>query len=192
MASPELDALGNNLTESFYRGLDRDAILEAIRNQRAEGGSASDAFVVIWGIEDPALVERLIELGLTTETVAALSLTPLVEVAWADGKVDPHERKAVLDAAAQYGLQKSDISYMLLEGRLSERPAPELQQTWRSYMGMLAQILDSETIANLRGDVMARARQVAETSGGLLGLGNKISKSELAKLDELEQAFVSR
>ena len=190
MTTPELDALGSDLTESFYRGLDRDAIVEAIRNRRAEGGSASDAFVVIWGIEDPALVERLIELGLTTETVAALSLTPLVEVAWADGKVDPHEREAVLDAAAQYGLQKSDISYMLLEGRLSERPAPELQQTWRSYMGMLAQILDSETIANLRGDVMARARQVAETSGGLLGLGNKISKSELAKLDELEHAFV--
>ena len=192
MASSELNALGHDLTESFYRGLDRDAIVEAIRNRRAEGGSASDAFVVIWGIEDPALVERLIELGLTTETVAALSLTPLVEVAWADGKVDPHEREAVLDAAAQYGLQKSDISYMLLEGRLSERPAPELQQTWRSYMAVLAQILDSETITNLRGDVMARARQVAETSGGILGLGNKISKSELAKLDELEQAFVAR
>ncbi|MAJ58986.1 MAG: hypothetical protein CBC48_02840 [bacterium TMED88] len=192
MSTPELDALGSDLTESFYRGLDRDAIVEAIRNRRAEGGSASDAFVVIWGIEDPALVERLIELGLTTETVAALSLTPLVEVAWADGKVDPHEREAVLDAAAQYGLQKSDISYMLLEGRLSERPAPELQQTWRSYMAVLAQILDSETITNLRGDVMARARQVAETSGGILGLGNKISKSELAKLDELEQAFVAR
>jgi len=189
MANTELDALGNHLNESFYQGLDRDAILSAIQDRRQQGGQAADTFVLIWGIEDPALVEQLVALGLTTETVAALSLTPLVEVAWADGKVDPHERKAVLEAAAQYGLTRQDISYLLLEGRLSERPAPTLQETWRAYMVMLTQILDSETMQNLRGDVMARARQVAETSGGLLGMGNKISKSELAKLDELERAF---
>ena len=189
MANTELDALGNHLNESFYQGLDRDAILSAIQDRRQQGGQAADTFVLIWGIEDPALVEQLVALGLTTETVAALSLTPLVEVAWADGKVDPHERKAVLEAAAQYGLTRQDISYLLLEGRLSERPAPTLQETWRAYMVMLNQILDSETMQNLRGDVMARARQVAETSGGLLGMGNKISKSELAKLDELERAF---
>ena len=189
MANTELDALGNHLNESFYQGLDRDAILTAIQERRQEGGQAADTFVVIWGIEDPALVEQLVALGLTTETVAALSLTPLVEVAWADGKVDAHERKAVLEAAAQYGLTRQDISYLLLEGRLSERPTPALQETWRAYMAMLTEILDPATMQNLRGDVMARARQVAETSGGLLGMGNKISKSELAKLDELERAF---
>lgn len=188
MADPKLSDLGSTLTDSFYKGLDRNAILAAIE-QRRSGSDATATVIAVWGIEDPTVLERLLRLGLTTETVAALSLTPLIEVAWADGKVDKKERAAVLAAAEQYGLERSDVSYLLLEGRLAERPGPELLDTWKTYVRMLARALDKETVATLRGELMARARQVAEASGGLLGLGSKISSQELAKLDELEQSF---
>jgi uncharacterized tellurite resistance protein B-like protein len=188
MADSHLSDLGTTLTDSFYKGLDRAAILAAIE-QRRSGSDAASTVVAVWGIEDPTVLERLLRLGLSTETVAALSLTPLIEVAWADGKVDKKERAAVLAAAEQYGLERSDISYLLLEGRLAERPAPELLDTWKTYVRMLARALDKEIVATLRGEMMARARQVAEASGGLLGLGSKISSRELAKLDELEQSF---
>jgi hypothetical protein len=130
-----------------------------------------------------------VELGLTTDTVAAISLTPLVEVAWADGKLDKKERAAVLEAAEAYGVKPGDVSHLLLEGRLAERPGPELLETWHAYIRLLARIVDADTLGTLRGEIMARARQVAEASGGLLGLGSKISREELARLDDLERAF---
>jgi hypothetical protein len=123
------------------------------------------------------------------ETVAAISLTPLVEVAWADGKLDSKERTAVLKAASDYGLKKTDVSYLLLQGRLGERPGQELLETWKAYVKLLSKALDKDTLSTLRGEIMARARQVAEASGGILGLGAKVSKVELAVLDDLEQAF---
>ena len=95
----------------------------------------------------------------------------------------------MLAAAEQYGLDRSDVSYLLLEGRLSERPGSDLLETWKTYVRLLTRVLDRDTIVTLRGEMMARARQVAEASGGLLGLGSKISDQELAKLDELEQTF---
>lgn len=188
MAEPELSDLGASLTDSFYKGLDRNAILAAIERRKA-GPDAASTVIAVWGIEDPTVLDRLLRLGLSSETVAALSLTPLIVVAWADGKVDKKERAAVLAAAEQYGLDRSDVSYLLLEGRLSERPGSELLDTWKTYVRMLTRALDRDTLATLRGEMMARARQVAEASGGLLGLGSKISSQELAKLDELEQAF---
>lgn len=189
MADPNLSDLADTLTDSFYRGLDRQAILAAIEQQREGAHDPTRTLAAVWGIEDRAVLERLAEIGLTTETVAAITLTPLVEVAWADGKVDAKERAAVLEAAAQYGLERTGISYLLLEGRLTERPGPELLDTWKSYVAMLSRVLDTATLSTLRGELMARARQVAETSGGILGLGGRVSKSELSKLDELEQSF---
>ena len=41
----------------------------------------------------------------------------------------------------------------------------------------------------LKEDLLGRARAVAEAAGGLLGFGNKVSKSEQAVLDDLEEAF---
>ncbi|MBW2229457.1 MAG: hypothetical protein JRG92_10680 [Deltaproteobacteria bacterium] len=188
MSNESLSDLGKTLTDSFYKGLDREAILAAIR-QNKKTLSAREMVAAVWGISDDAVLGKLVDLGLTSDTVAAISLTPLVAVAWADGKLDKKERAAVLEAAREYGLEPGDVSYLLLEGRLAERPDPELMDTWRNYIRMMSKILDTESLCTLRGELIARARQVAEASGGILGLGSKISKSELALLDELEQAF---
>ena len=189
MSDPRLSALGVSLTDAFCRGLDRPAIRAALE-RHPSGGSTGETLAAVWGIEDRALLERLAGLGLDREAIAALALTPLVEVAWADGEVDRKERAAVLEAAGRYGLARGDPSYGLLEIRLGERPGPELLATWKSTLRMLQRTLDAPALRTLRGEVMARARRVAEASGGLLGLGARISKAELAKLDDLEQSFL--
>lgn len=188
MSEETLADLGKTLADTFCDGLDRKAILEAIRSKTAQP-NARDTMVAVWGIEDEAVLAKLIELGVTTETVAAISLTPLVHVAWADGNVDKKERSAVLEAAGRYGLNRGDVSFLLLEGRLGEQPDPALFVTWKSYIRLLGKALDAHTMAILRGEVLAGARKVAEASGGILGLGSKVSKSELAVLDEMEQVF---
>jgi len=187
MSERELADLGRSLSDSFCAGLDRRAILAAIRG--GPGASARDTVIAIWGIEDAAVLDKLMELELTSETVAAISLTPLVEVAWADGKVDQKEREAVLQAATDFGLGRGDVSYLLLEGRLGERPDPELLATWKSYVRLLARILDAPMLAALKTEILGRAERVAAASGGLLGLGSRISKAERKVLDDLAHAF---
>jgi hypothetical protein len=59
------------------------------------------------GITDDALLDKLVALNLHGETLAALSLDPLVMVAWADGHIDKGERIALLSAASGGGCTKT-------------------------------------------------------------------------------------
>ncbi len=136
-------------------------------------------------------LDRMIELGLNVDTWAAVSLVPLVEVAWADGKIDQNERKAVLTAAEANGVLPGSPSHQLLTGWLEAKPNPLLVETWRGYVQQLCtQIPPAEQHA-LRDELIGRARHVAESAGGFLGLGNKVSPAEEAMLAKLAGAFDS-
>ena len=67
------------------------------------------------GITDDTVLERLAALNISSETLAALSLIPLVVVAWADGSIDDKERAGVFSRAAEAGVGKGDISHELFE-----------------------------------------------------------------------------
>jgi hypothetical protein len=188
MTAHSLDALGKTLSDSFFHGLDRAAVLEAIRAKQ-DTLAVREKMVDVWGVTDGAVLNALVELGLTTEIIAVIALTPLVEVAWADGALDRRERAAILKAAEEYGLEPSDISYAMLEHRLRERPEPELIHMWKAYIHQLRSTLDEESNAALRSEIISRTRSVAEASGGLLGLSTKVSPRELQVLDELELSF---
>jgi hypothetical protein len=148
-----------------------------------------DALRTASGIADEAVLDQLIALNIQSETVAALSLIPLIEVAWADGRMDTQERQAILAGAQTSGLQVESASYQLLEGWLSQRPAPALFTAWEAYIKALADALDADAREALKADLLGRARAVADAAGGILGLGNRISRAEQDRLTALEQAF---
>ena len=77
-------------------------------------------------VEDDAFLERLIELGISPETVLALTLVPLIAVVWADGKLDAPEREATIKAAEENGISEGTAEYQLLETWLSRQPDQEL------------------------------------------------------------------
>lgn len=134
-------------------------------------------------------LDRMIELGLNVDTWAALSLVPLVEVAWADGSVAEKERKAVLTAAEANGVVPGSPSHALLMSWLQNQPDAALIDTWSGYVEQLIeQLAPAETHA-LRDELIGRARSVAEAAGGFLGIGNKVSPAEEAVLAKLTQAF---
>ena len=135
------------------------------------------------------MLERLAALGIGPDTTAALSLVPLVAVAWADGSIDDKERSAILSAAEEAGLGKENVSYQLLERLLSEPPSPDLLVSWKDYTATLSATLSPEARAALKQDLLARARAVAEAAGGFLGIGRKVSAAEETVLDELASAF---
>jgi hypothetical protein len=184
----KLARLGETLDTSFYDGLDRQAILAEIRRREAQGPQAPRPRPA-WGLSDGAVLARLGELGVTDSTLELLALTPLVAVAWADGKVDARERRAVLTAAKDQGLEEDGSGYALLERRLEQRPPEVLMESWVAYLEVIGELIGAEALARLRSDVLGRARQVAEASGGFLGLGSRISDEEQRLIDRLDRAL---
>jgi hypothetical protein len=140
------------------------------------------------GIKDEALLDRLIELTIDAETIAAMAVVPLVTVAWADGKVQDEERKAILAAAQSAGIKPQDGRYPMLDFWMSKRPGREMIEAWEHYIKDLCTRLDKEEIEKLKHDVLGLARTVAEAAGGFLGIG-RVSAAETAALKRLEKAF---
>ena len=172
----------------FFHQLDQELIRQL--REKKEVRQKREALSAASGITSDAVLDKLISLDVSSETLAALSLVPVVTVAWADRKMDERERDAVLKGAEKAGLSKGDISYQLLEGWLVQRPDSELIATWKEYIGALLPTLDEEARDALRKDLLERAREVAEATGGFLGFSEKISTQEEAVLEEIDHAFL--
>jgi hypothetical protein len=176
-----------DLDEKFYRKQDI-ALLEYLRSQADEDNRRAQ-IAEIAQIDDPAVLDSLLQVGVTAESFIALGLYPLVRVAWADGSVSEAERDAVLRAAADEGIAVDTANYRLLQGWLEDCPDSALQEAWQNYARALARELDATHLAAVRNSMLKRARQVADAAGGFLGLGNRISKNEELALLDLAHAF---
>lgn len=182
-----LSSRGRALEELFF--LQQDKVL--IENKRQLGKmertlkTASD----ISGITDDALLRRLIELNIQLEVLATISIIPLVEVAWADGKIHEKERDVILRAAEDYGIVMGKIGHNLLEQWLQHQPPKGLLESWIYYIQGLCDLLSETDRRALKTDLLRRARAVAEAAGGFLGLTSKTSLREEDMLLKLERAF---
>ena len=141
------------------------------------------------GDAHPEVLDKLVELGIGPETWAALEIVPLVEVAWADARMEAKERSAVLAAAEANGIEAGSPSHQLLENWLTHRPDARLLAAWGEYIVGLCADLDPAQRSALREEILGRARSVAEAAGGFLGLGNKISPEEEVVLQQLAKPF---
>jgi hypothetical protein len=184
------DFLGDRrkaLENQFFQ--EREERLLAELRKRREAEVSKEALSQASGITDETVLLHLVEAGIAAETLAALSLVPLVEVAWADGTIDRRERNAILDAAEEGGLGKDTPAHHLLGSWLDRRPAPELIEAWRGYVAELCAGMPSGARSALMRDLLGRAREVAEAAGGFLGLGRRVSDDEQRVLDRLATAF---
>jgi hypothetical protein len=183
--SPEiLRDRGRSLEEEFFRREDQ-RLLER-RKELQAAAATREALAKASGITQPDVLDKLLALGIKAETMAALSFVPLLEVAWADGTIDPKERAAVLARAHEAGLAPASFAHGLLEAWLDRRPDPALVAAWTHFVqGMRAQLSPAEAAA-MKSALLDRARTVATASGGLF---SKISSAEAAVLDTLERAF---
>ncbi len=81
------------------------------------------------GVTDVSILRRLREAGFTTRTGALLPLVPLVETAWAEGRVSLQERRIVLCAARLQGIACASPAHEMLERLLEERPSRDFFST---------------------------------------------------------------
>lgn len=175
------------LEDSFFRRRDAE-LLEEMKKGMTDD-SRRDALAESSGITDEAMLNRFMELKLSADTVAALSLVPLVQVAWADNKLESQERDAILTAASESGVAKDKPAYKLLLSWLESAPEPDMLEAWQDYVKSLGEVMSAEDRASFRDGLLSRVTTIAESTGGILGLGNKVSDSEQAVIDGLMKAF---
>ena len=175
------------LEESFFARRD-EQLLRALRQQMNDDAQR-EALARASGITNEQLLDQLLQLEIRPETMAAMSLVPLVAVAWADNVMDAKEREAILQAAHEAGITNTDPGYKLLAEWFEHAPSEEMMRTWKAYVGTLTETLTSGGKEALREEVIGRAHKVAAAAGGILGLGSKVSLAEKKVLDELAEAF---
>jgi len=184
-----LEDRGKALEEEFFRDEETKAISE--RKTAEKQNVSKEALRAVSGMDDEEVLDKLLDLGVSADTISALSLVPLVEVAWADGKVQQREREAILQAAHGKGIEKETPACDLLTAWLAKKPDAKLLDAWVAYVGALDTQLTKGQLAILKRQVVDRAQLVARVAGGILGLMS-VSAAEKAVIAKLEAAFDAR
>lgn len=142
----------------------------------------------VCGIEDPTVLDTLTKLDVGAHDVSALTLVPLVEVAWADGSMSKEERAAILKAAIAQGVKDESHSHALLDAWLEKRPSKDLFQAWVGYVNAVRAHVSEDEMTALKESILGLAHDVASAAGGYLGIGS-VSSAEKNVLTAIGTAF---
>jgi len=186
MSEVTLEERGRALENQFYEKENQQKL--AAMKEKLESQETREELRKASGMSDDAVLDKLVALGLKANTIAALSLVPLIAVAWADGTIQDNERNAILQGAHGKGLEQGTDGYELLQTWLSKRPDDALFDAWESYIKALASQLNDEQNRLLKNQIVGFAKMVATSAGGILGFG-KVSGSEEKVLNRIEAAF---
>lgn len=185
--SDSLEDRGRALEEEFFRRQNEKLLAKLRAEHQKKVGRAQ--LTAATGISNAQVLDALVAQKIDATSLAAFALVPLVEVAWADGSLDPKEKAAITKSADDAGVKPGTHAHELLDNWLAARPGPELARAWMNYTNALCAKLDAGARAQLKLEVIGRARRVAEASGGILGLTKKVSDAEAQVLAKLDGAF---
>ena len=145
-------------------------------------------------VENPELLRRVMDLGIHMSTGPALILAPLVQVAWAEGKVTDKERETVLRLGAGRGVEKGSPAEAQLLAWLDRRPDDAVFKAAIEVIKAGLSHLPSNVREERIAGIVQACREVSEASGGLakaLGVGSGVSTEEQSVLDVVTAALRS-
>jgi len=180
------------LEEAYFREQESH-LLDKLR-QKADLDEIAVALRDKLQIDNPALLMKVREFGVTAETAPAFFLAPLIQVAWAEGKVAKEEHAMVLRLAHRRGIEPGSPADNQLVEWLRVRPSDAFFDTALEVLKFGYSVLTAGERAERIKDVVQACQEVAEASGGLgrlLGLGDGISRIEASTLDEITQTLRS-
>jgi hypothetical protein len=181
-----MDERRSALEDEFFHKADQQKL--AAMKGKLEAQATREELRKVSGMTDDDVLDKLVALGLSGKTVAALSLVPLIMVAWADGSIQDNERDAILHGATGKGLEAGSPGHELLTSWLAKKPDESLFDAWAGYIKSLSAQLNDEQTRLLKKQVVNFASLVAGSAGGFLGVG-KVSGSEEKALARIEAAF---
>lgn len=184
MRKPGSGAQPRPLTEEHYFRR-RDAELIRELKQREAAREECKRIKQATGIADDQLVAELQASGYDSETVQVLHLVPLLQVAWADGEVSKQEKRHILEAARLHGVEPDSHAYRRLTSWLEHRPTEAFFRKSLRAVRAVLHALEPEQKRARKLSLLSLCTKVASASGGLFGLGSKISPVERALLAEI-------
>lgn len=172
------------LEEEYIRKREQE-LIEKLR-RRAEEAAARRHLGEQTGVADEEILQDLLALGYSPETVQLLHLVPLVEMAWAEGSVSAHERELITKAARARGVGAGSAADRQLADWLTTCPASEFfERTLRAIGAILETRPAAEREASQR-DLLTYCAAIASASGGILGFG-AVSDEERQLLVHISQ-----
>jgi len=137
---------------------------------------------------DDELRRALGRLGVDAHSLRALPLLPLVQVAWADGRVQRAERGLIHEVARKYGL--GDAGMALLDRWLDVRPSDKsFLLARRVLLALWARDRDRGEAPESLDGVIRMCMCVARVAGGLFGLAFTLDRRELDLIGEISQSL---
>lgn len=126
------------------------------------------------------LIHRL---GIDRRNLRSLPMLPLIEVAWADGRVQPREAELIRAKARERRLNDDDA--LILEDWMRHSPSPAYMRSGRVALAWLRTTGDPGVDPADLHHVVEDAREVAAAAGGLLGFG-AVCRAEREAIARLE------
>jgi uncharacterized tellurite resistance protein B-like protein len=190
MAKDMFELRRTSFEEEYFRKKDAQQVdkLKAVFQKKLDREEIRQAT----GITDEVVLDRLLQLNLRGELMAAFKLFPLVEIAHADGQIDEREVRAVLEAARQQGIGPDSAAYAMLERALTEGPRADARKAWYMFAEELCKALSPEELGRFRHDLLGYAERVAEASGGILNIAFTVSANEAKVIRAIEQALTPK
>ncbi len=130
--------------------------------------------------------------GRTTDDSYLLMLTPMIEVAWVDGRIGRAEQNAILKTAETYGLLGGDENFVEIMAKLSTRPHAAMNELlWDGITDLLSGLPIGQTAA-ISSLMLGQTRYVADLGQKqIFGMwrGHSSGEDEQNKLEETEKRF---
>jgi len=183
MSRRNLNGRRRNNEEEYFHRLDIELLNQmrkraVLDEERLKLAKASH-------ITDESILEALARVGFSHTNSKLLRFVPLVEVAWIDGSVSQTERDLIVALARSHGIAAADSSGEQLSRWLDRRPSQAVLQTvvraLRAVMESLPQS-ESDALALL---ILKDCVDVAEASGGFLGIWSSVSAVERRLIEQL-------
>jgi len=172
------------LEEDYFRRKEKELIEKLRRNAQAEAERRRLGQEA--GLADEDVLRDLQDLGYRPETVMLLFLVPLIQTAWAEGKVSDKERTLIVQAARSRGIAAGSAADALLNQWLRERPSEAMfERTLRIIRAILQGRSPEERAASER-DLLSLCTAIAAASGGLVGFG-AVSEEERRTLAHIAE-----
>jgi DNA-binding transcriptional regulator YbjK len=181
--------------EDQYMRQQEAKLLEKLR-QNASLDELAVALAEKLQVDNPELLARARNAGVTLETATVFFLAPLVQVAWAEGSVGRPEHDAVLRLAQERAVDAGSPGYAQLEAWLANRPADALfdaaLEVIKAGFAPLSHAEREERIER----VVAACHEVAAASaskvGRYLGISDGVSTAESTIIEAISNRLRGR
>ena len=141
------------------------------------------------GISDEHLIDELTKAGFGADAARALVFVPLIQMAWADGRVQDEERQMIEKLAQQRAIEPDSEAMGLITRWMSAEPRDEKYLQAKTLLEPMVDEINRAGHPELGTWILSAAEKVAEATGGLFGFGAKISKEEKELMKEISARF---